>query len=201
MYPVDREIGLQISNSVSYDVDNNPIISSDSVSIPPEITLTEEDILVSPQPSFNIPDVFNLPGTYKSRLISPEVQSFHFDLDIFESGTKLPRVDLDISALNGFEIRTFIENKRWELQNTAASATLSIYGNPLIVPRQVINIPEHILGYPQWRTVAVKHTISASEDTYFQTDLVSKPLFQGNWNEADQPKTQFDIFAQVLNQA
>ena len=201
LYPIiygGGNVPVRIFNKVRY-YQGFPIVDEETTTLPSIVTIEEEAVLISPRPSMSIPDMHNAPGFWQTRLISVGVQNFHVDADFLISGTKLPRLEIEPSGGEGTQaILTNTENKRWELQNTSATATLTILGNEWLVPRQLAVIPSYILGYPTWHITGVKHTLSPSPDTNFQTEL-SLSLFQGYYSKASQPGLLTEKTIDLLN--
>ena len=145
---------------------------------PKLVKLNKEDLWQDAPPSIDIPDSDNAPGAYRFRRIDMAIQTLQANATIYTSGSELPRVILDISGENGYWT-TYLENARWQLQNTAATASVKLKGRTDIISNQFVELPEDVLGYKYWRITAVRHMVSPTEG--YSTSL-SLALIQGLYN-------------------
>ena len=98
--------------------------------------------------------------------------------ELHSSGSRLPRLILDPGSQSTYAT-AYLENARWQLQNSSANASVKIEGNPFLVSGQIVSIDEFHLQYPLWRIESVRHTFDPNEGHYSVLSLV---LTQGLYN-------------------
>ena len=153
-------------------------------SVPRITTILNKDIWRDSPPSFTIPDYNNAPGAYKNRRIDVAIKNIQISAELHSSGTKLPRLILDPGAQSTYAT-AYLENARWQLQNSAAKGSIKIDGNPFLVSGQIISIDEFHLQYPLWRIESVRHSFDPNEGHSSNLSLV---LTQGLYNPDDVPR-------------
>ena len=152
--------------------------------------IRDEDILIDPAPSFKVPDANNAPGSYRYRRIDLAVKGLNNSYRILTRGTQLPRLLLDPANQNTVSA-TYIDNARWQLQNSAANGSLTIKGDIRIISGQYIQINEKFLQYPYWRVDSVQHRISPNDGYVTTLGLV---LVQGAYSvDPTCPAFDYDV--------
>ena len=153
-------------------------------SAPRIVTILNKDIWRDSPPSFSIPDYNNAPGAYKNRRIDIAIKNIQITAELHSSGSKLPRLILDPGAQSTYAT-AYLENARWQLQNSAAKGSIKIDGNPFLVSGQIISIEEFHLQYPLWRIESIQHSFGPNEG---HASVLSLVLSQGLYNPDDVQK-------------
>ena len=139
------------------------------------VEVPTETIRMGNAPSVSIPDWNNAPGAWRNRRIDLAIRELAASVKLYQSGTDLPRLILDGGKQNPYVVID-IENARWKLQNTSATASITVHGYPFYIAGQLVTITTDLMAYPNWRVDSVKHTISP--DNGYETSL-SLVLWQG----------------------
>ena len=148
------------------------------------VNIDNEDIWKDSVPSFDIPDFNNAPGSYNDRRIDISIKNIQVQSVLASSQSKLPRLVLDPNSQD-FGAIGFIENARWQLQNSAAKGTISLNGMKNIISGQFIRVDNKHLQYPLWRIESIAHSITPDSGHSTKLGLI---LIQGLFNPSAVPR-------------